>query len=95
MAYIICFVISIYFMYLAEKSYNKPKLRNIYLFFASLYPILLAGLRDITVGIDVTWYVTPAYFAAENHRDLHSYLKFIAEDDLGFGSSQILVHLCI
>lgn len=84
MAYIICFVISIYFMYLAEKSYNKPKLRNIYLFFASLYPILLAGLRDITVGIDVTWYVTPAYFAAENHRDLHSYLKFIAEDDLGF-----------
>lgn len=85
MEYIVCFVISILFMYFGEKKISLTGSGfNVYILLSALCPIVLAGIRDISIGIDVTWYVTPSYFAALSQSSLDSYLKYMAEDDLGF-----------
>lgn len=57
MEYIIVFLVSIYFAHLAKKSKSR-KLYSIFLFVSALFPILLAGFRDITVGTDTSNYYT-------------------------------------
>ena len=85
MEYIVCFVISILFMYFGAKKISLTgRGFNVYILLSALCPIVLAGIRDISIGIDVTWYVTPSYFAALSQSSLDSYLKYMAEDDLGF-----------
>jgi len=57
-AYILCFIISITFTYIAELKIKKNKKRiGIFFLILALFTIcIIAGLRDRTVGIDVSNY---------------------------------------
>lgn len=59
--YLIVFFISIFFTYFAEKNTKNRFIFCLYSFTAIFALSLLAGLRDYSIGTDVTWYVTP-YF---------------------------------
>lgn len=62
MIYYIIFLISVFLFYHASKN------RNVILLLLSIFiPCLLAGLRDVKIGIDVTWYVTPYFELSEKH----------------------------
>lgn len=65
LAYILCFISSITLSYVAEvrlKKYPKRVLLPILIIlFSALILSLLAGFRDYSIGIDVSWYVTPYY----------------------------------
>lgn len=59
--YLICFIITPLFTYLAEKGFREEKKRKAIFFslIAILVPCIIAGLRDLTVGIDAEIYVAP------------------------------------
>lgn len=61
MEYFIIFIIAIFFASLADKHFKNVKQRWIFLVLAVLPPVLMAAFRADTVGIDVTWYITPIY----------------------------------
>lgn len=83
MEYILCFITSLIFTYLAEKSDRGMK--KCYIFIALICPVLLAGLRDVSIGIDVNMYVTPTFYIAQNSSSLVSFLHYYeTEEDLGF-----------
>ena len=69
MIYLVCFCISVLFAYLARKSGN----RSTFLFFSILsiaVTVLLAGLRDVSVGIDTLNYYEGSWARAMSLRDL-------------------------
>lgn len=84
MIYLLCFVASASFAYLANKT---TKRRNLYIFsFCSIaIMVLLAGLRDYSIGIDTMGYLTKdRYWAgAISASSLFDYLKFYFP--LGYG----------
>ena len=63
MIYIICFALSIFFTYKAEKAFekNKKKIGIIWSILAVLMPSIVAGLRNTSVGMDVKAYTTKLY----------------------------------
>lgn len=59
--YLICFIITPLFTYMAEKSFKEEK-RKKGIFFsliAIIVPCIIAGLRDLSVGVDAEIYVAP------------------------------------
>ena len=62
MVYLLCFIWTPFFTYLAEKQFdNKKKNLGIFLSFLAIFlPSLIAGFRSLDVGRDVGAYVTPA-----------------------------------
>ncbi|MBR6041239.1 MAG: EpsG family protein [Paludibacteraceae bacterium] len=55
--YIFVFIISIFFVFLAEKSINNKLLFVFFSLVSILVPSLIAGLRDETVGTDIEIYI--------------------------------------
>ena len=84
MIYLVCFAISLLFMYFANKTQNR-KLFVAFSVGSILFPVLLAGLRDYSVGIDTMNYLTyPRYWGGASSADsLGTYLKDYM--DLGIG----------
>lgn len=67
MIYIFSFALSLIFCSLSENFFKKNKI--LFFIFASiciLIPCLLAGFRDSSVGIDVSWYIVPNLEKAKN-----------------------------
>lgn len=63
-AFLICFIFTPIFTYLAEKRFRKSSKRDrfiglLYSIIAILIPAIIAGVRDTTVGRDIGVYVTP------------------------------------
>lgn len=55
MAYLVCFGLSIFFAYLSLKETNRYR-KFAFLIISAALPIILAGLRDFSIGIDVENY---------------------------------------
>lgn len=77
MCYVICFALSIFFIYIAQKEFEKKnkKLGIIFSIIGILIPCILAGLRDVSVGIDVQAYTTKIYNIALSAESLPSFLS--------------------
>lgn len=85
MEYIIIFLISIYFSYLTEKRIDKNKGYIITSILAVMPLIIMAGIRDKYVGIDVTWYVEPSYIVARKAENLSAFFYEYGDGtDYGF-----------
>ena len=79
MIYLLTFLISVILFY--KGSQRKSK----YLCcLAILIPCILAGLRDLSIGIDVTWYVSPGFDAA-NGKPLAKFLSGYEEGEIEKG----------
>lgn len=77
MAYFVCFAVSILFAYLA----NKAKKKSLFLLFSVisvLIPVMLAGMRDYSIGVDVKNYLKMDRFwaGAQKAESLVEYLKY-------------------
>lgn len=59
--YLVCFIVTPLFTYLAEKKFKEER-KRIGIFFsllAILIPSIIAGIRDLSVGVDAQIYVEP------------------------------------
>ena len=72
--YIICFTISCFLIFLAEKIKNK-KISILIEAVGVFLPILLAGCRNTTIGTDIEIYVRPMYDAAIKSSSFLGYLE--------------------
>lgn len=98
MIYMVCFTISIYFIWLGTKQINKVNMKNgkwiavrpklFYTTVGILVPCVLAALRDTSVGSDVSFYVLPYFNRACNASSFWSYTV-----SLGSGGSDISYNL--
>lgn len=73
MIYLVIFFISAFFIYLYEKNETKKVLLIIGLFL----PCLLAGLRDASIGTDVSWYVQKIFDASSVSSSFNQYYNTI------------------
>ena len=73
MIYYATYLISIIFAYLAEHGKTKKTIRYIFIIFSMVPLILLATLRDITVGTDIKNYVIPIYNMVRNSISFSKY----------------------
>ena len=64
MIYIVCFFLATIFSLIANKYDEKSKKYKFFSLIAIILPALLAGLRDVSVGTDVTGYVVPSFKAS-------------------------------
>ena len=84
--YLLCFRISVLFAYQAEKSKNK----FIFLLFSLisiLFPVILAALRDYSIGVDTSHYLRGTWSMAVKRTDslsrfLTTYLRVSAKDEI-------------
>lgn len=76
LVYIICFVITIFLTFCAEKCFKGKKkyLGIIFSIFVILVPSIVAGLRDYSVGTDVQVYVIRTFNLATNSSSLANFL---------------------
>lgn len=72
--YLMFFFLSTLFFFIVERGKINKKAKKILLFFALLFPILLAGLRKIGIGTDTEVYVNILYDAAKSSRGFFDYL---------------------
>lgn len=77
MIYLYTFIISSFFLYLAEKNINKKNatIRCVYVCIAIIIPSLLAAIRNEYCGIDVTFYVTPIFEKANHCSNISSFFN--------------------
>lgn len=84
-AYILCFVITLVFTYLAQKQINAKKrvdgISLIYIFICIFTLCFIAGIRNIHVGRDVEIYVIPVIELAEKY----SFFEFINQSGTELG----------
>ena len=74
MVYLICFIASVIFAYCAQ--YSKKKISFIFFSILSIaVTVLLAGLRDISVGTDTSHYFYNLWTEATRSRSLWSFMK--------------------
>ena len=67
MIYFLTFFFSVVFLALGEKRYNRNKtVGKIIILVGLLFPIVLAGVRDTSVGVDVEYYVTKFFDRAHS-----------------------------
>jgi len=71
--YLIVFFISSFLIYLYEKNKTKRML----LIVGLLLPCILAGLRDISIGTDVSWYVKKIFDASVFSNNFRDYFDTI------------------
>lgn len=78
MIYLSMFAISSFFIYIFEKTEKTNKVYSkIFLILGLSLPILLAALRDETVGIDISTYVKPLYNCALRSENFSAFLSMI------------------
>ena len=79
--YLICFIITPLFTYLAETSF-KEKSKNKAVFYsliAILIPSIIAGIRDLSVGVDAEIYVAPVLKGIGNMSLLSAFKTYSLE----------------
>jgi hypothetical protein len=90
--YLFTFFISLCFFYLAEKTAKSKKLFLTFCFLGILSTSMLAGFRNIEVGVDVKLYVTFAFDYAKI-RSLPMYLSLFSNSALFYTSIWIITKL--
>lgn len=92
--YILTFIISTILIALSENELKKRR-RNFgktLAFFALFFPSLLAGMRADNIGIDISYYVLPAFENALRAKSINQYFNILTIDiDRGFA---LLVYFC-
>ncbi len=63
--YLVGFATSIFLFYYADSKKHQGREARISVFLALLIPCLIAGLRDNSIGTDVSWYVEPLFQCAQ------------------------------
>lgn len=101
MEYLICFFLSCFIIKRIEKYEAKSLNFLTGSAIAILFPCLMAGLRDVSIGTDVEVYAKPLFILAENAIDLADYLnskylylytaKFVTDFEIGFSLMIYLV----
>ena len=83
--YIICFGLSIWCTYLAQKNFNEEHKKQGMFFsvIAILIPSILAGIRATTVGSDTAGYVERSFYQVLSSTSLSSFLE-ISELEVGY-----------
>ena len=81
--YLICFLISIIFMYLTEKSTNKWK-KRISLLISFLAPTILAAFRGYNVGTDISIYGKLYFDLAAVTKSMSNYLVLYKSVEYGY-----------
>lgn len=81
--YLICFLISIIFMYFAEKSNNKWK-KGISIVISFLAPTILAALRGYNVGTDISIYGKLYFDLATVSKSMSSYIMLYKSVEYGY-----------
>lgn len=74
MIYLVMFICSMFFYYIAEQREKVGKIYKPYLFLAVILPIMLAALRDEHIGTDILWYLKRLYIGAQNESNIKNYL---------------------
>lgn len=81
--YILSFITSSIFCLLAERKFDHNKLlSNIYFIVAVIIVSIIAGLRDYTVGTDISTYGNYLFNAANKNSHLIDYIKLYPDIDL-------------
>lgn len=86
MIYLLVFISSILAAWLADLA-RKSGFKELYLFFivfSILLPSLLAGFRDVSIGIDTSAYVKRVFNAATIYEDFFVFMKNSEDVDLLF-----------
>ncbi len=78
MIYWIIFISSCLLFYLSNRS--KSTVKYILTAIALFLPVILAAIRDESIGIDVQTYVKPMFLCAQNASSFGSYLELIKSD---------------
>lgn len=73
--YLLVFIFTIFFTHLADKYYNEKILFCIFSVIALVPPILLAGLRDETIGTDIQVYVIRTFAMAGEYGNMGDFLS--------------------
>lgn len=73
MIYVICFVMSILFCFLANKNFNNKILYYFLSFLSIIIPVTLASFRSLEIGTDLTVYLYPAFQKALSFSNFISY----------------------
>lgn len=84
MIYLICFLLSAFFLDRASKKINKNS-GKFFFVVSVLIPVLLATIRSSEVGIDVKVYVQPYIQLALNDNSLISYFSTMIENGIEIG----------
>lgn len=85
-AYILCFILSLFFVFLAERSFRKKhkKVGFLWLVCSMLIICLIAGVRSLTVGKDIHSYFSVLYYNfIEMKLDFFT-IKQIANVEIGY-----------
>ena len=77
MFYLVCYCSSIFFAYLAKKSRRRSEFIAFSVFSIAI-TVLLAGLRDISIGIDTSNYFYGSWYRAMSLRDL-PFMDYVRE----------------
>lgn len=85
MIYLYIFIISSFFIYLAEHIHKEhTKIKYVCFCLAIIVPSFFAAIRDKYCGIDVTFYVTPTYDSAKSYNSISSFMNN-TEIEYGYG----------
>lgn len=79
--YVICTILSCFFIHMGTHDRMKSKKINIWVILAILIPSILAGARDISVGTDTSTYGVP-FFTYALQRSFESYMTTAGGDPL-------------
>lgn len=90
--YIVVFLTTIFFVVVADKFERNKKIFVPLLIVAVLIPSIMAGIRDLNIGIDIDFYAAPEFNLAESSKDFITY--FIRTDvDKGYAVLVYISHL--
>ena len=90
--YLVTFLISLFFVLLAERSrkFNRNKIFVLFSAIAIIIPCWLAGIRGESVGTDVMVYAVPQYNYAQSFSNFFTYTLFSSVEPL----YSLLVYIC-
>lgn len=80
--YLICFLFTIFFTYIAEVNFRKKRkiVGIIFSIFTILLPSIMAGIRDMTIGSDTSGYPLNIFNKSKMYNNLRSVLENTNEE---------------
>ena len=83
MIYVSCFLVSVFFAYLAQKSRDK-KVMILFSVISILVPSILGGLRTSNIGTDTNYYALPHCLQALKSPDFATFNRSHPKEDIGY-----------
>jgi hypothetical protein len=95
MIYLLVFSCSLFIFYLAEKTQSIKIIHSPLVAIALLLPSILAGCRDLTIGIDILVYMEPCFRIAKSCYTYSSFHEQTMEIELLYGFLVYIVASCV